>query len=345
MTTTTPAPNQTITLSSNGAKDDPNVRIPAAVKRSATHAEQLHAQSYSKSGNPEVAGQPVAPEGASPTPAGDQPVAPQPISPAGDWEQKFRSVNGRYTQSTQTIQNLTSRINDLEAALADRDARLSAAPAPAKPAQSLLTEEEISDYGPEFLEVVGKKAREIAASEISRLENVIQNLQAKINNVGTNVSQNARDKMKSELDAKIPNWREINNNPDFMVWLGLNDPYSGQNRYQMLIDAWNNNDTRRVHAFFNGFITDDATTAPQNNGQPVPATPGVTKPPLERFAAPGRASTGDAMSPAPSKPIITRAKITAFHRDVAQGKYDDRPAERKAFDIAMVEAAREGRIA
>jgi hypothetical protein len=41
---------------------------------------------------------------------------------------------------------------------------------------------------------------------------------------------------------------------------------------------------------------------------------------------------------------ITRAQIRQFHRDVADGKYVGRDAEKLAFDIAMVEAAKAGRI-
>lgn len=367
----TPAANssekpQYVTSTGAAHIDDKSVRIPAAVRRSTQSAEDLHAQYYPKQGadlpqggNPEAPGQSPAGRTGSPPPAANNQVADsQPVPPGGqhagpgteapaNWEHKFNSVNGRYQKATQTITNLTGQLAELEAALADRDARLVAAStqAPPQPMQTQLTPQEIEDYGEEFLDVVGKKAREIAAAEIASLKSEISQLKNDQNQVRQNTQRSARETMKSELDASIPNWRQINDAAEFMAWLGLKDPYSGHIRLNMLRHAWDANDTFRVKAFFNGFITDEAVAAPHGNEPAFTPQNGENKVPLERFAAPGRASnSGDSQSPGTSKPIITRAQISAFHRDVAAGKYRGREAEAKAFDIAMIEAAREGRV-
>jgi len=353
-------------VTSTGASriDDPDVKLPKAVRQSVQNVEALHSQYYPKntgqtnqSGSQDTNNTDTSNTDTSNADTGNTGNQSQPSQQASqqppqsepqNWEHAFKSVNGRYQKAQQTIQNLTARISDLEAALADREARLSAVQnqVQTQPSNvhSELTPEEISDYGEEFLNVVGKKAREIAASEIARLNERIEQLTAQLNGVSTNVLLNAREKMKSVLDSEIPNWREINENQDFLAWLGLKDPYSGIIRHDMLKAAWNANDANRVLAFFRGFITDDAAVNPQGKQAPITST--SNRPRLEQFAAPGRASNSGDVAPSPTtqKPIITRAQIAQFHRDVAQGKYRGREAERKAFDAAMIEAAREGRI-
>lgn len=356
--------DKTIELSTNGARLDPNVKMPQAVTRGSANADNLHKQYY-----PKVAhAQDNAPS------KGDtlQPPAPAPIHPAAtpqptqtaptpttteqapeNWEHAFKSVNGRYKNATETLKNQNSKITDLETALAQRDAQIALLQAkPTTPSNSPsndeLTPQEVEEYGSEFLSVVEKKARSIAAGAISKLENKIVELTNKLNGFGQEAKKNARETMVEALDKQIPNWRQVNEDDGFMAWLGLKDTYSGIIRHDMLKQAWNSNDTNRVVSFFKGFISDEAATAPhsaQKGNGPDVVVPDNKKVPLENFAAPGRASsTGDAKPSPAGKPIITRAQIQQHTQDVIRGKYRGREADQHAIDLAIVEAAREGRI-
>lgn len=76
-----------------------------------------------------------------------------------------------------------------------------------------------------------------------------------------------------ELDAAVPNWREINNDPRFHQWLLLPDTYSGVIRDRLLKDAAAAANAPRVINFFKGFLA-AAGQAPQrsspaSSGRPI----------------------------------------------------------------------------
>src|SRR5262249_50394551 len=73
-----------------------------------------------------------------------------------------------------------------------------------------------------------------------------------------------------ELDAAVPNWREINNDPRFHQWLLLPDLLSGVIRDRLLKDAARAGDAQRLIRFFRGFLEQ----APANSAlQRAPRTP------------------------------------------------------------------------
>jgi hypothetical protein len=153
----------------------------------------------------------------------------------------------------------------------------------------------------------------------------------------------ARDNMLGALDEKIPEWRDLNNDQNFLAWLRLPDPFSGAIRHDLLKAAYDQNQTARVQAFFQGFLAEEAAVAPANNAPPARPGAAPARVPLEQFAAPGRAKSAAANAPA-EKPIITRAQVTAFYADVAAGKYRGREAEKDANEAAIFSATNEGRL-
>jgi hypothetical protein len=286
---------------------------------------------------------PVAPPAAAAPPV--EPPAPPPEAPKPvDWEAQtnnLKAAQGRLkrqiSDQAQEIQQLKDMIEGMKAA----------PPAPMTPKPS-LTDDEVATYGQEFLDVVGRKAREIAEPEIRVLKDQLSDLQKKLGHVDQSLVEDARSRMLADLDTSIPNWRLINNNKKFIEWLDFTDTYSGAIKHQLLLDAFAANQTARVKAFFQGFLDHEAATAPQPEltFAPQPATPAPTpKVPLETFAAPGRAkSSAPAPGPADEKPFITRAQISQFYVDCAAGKYRGREAEKRAAEQALQSAQAEGRI-
>lgn len=343
-------------------KDDPNVKIPAAVRATAAKAAELHSQVYKKDDAPKDPPQDSPKDPPKETPAADpktsaltdaapkEPAA-APVTHEGNppppkdmnWEHAYKSMKGRHDRLQEANHVLLERVTNLESALAS----IQAPPAPRAPSEhaaaSLLTDKERAEYGDEFLGVVEKKAKEALGSDVETLRRQVADLTAKLQNTSQTVARNARDEMKSALTEAIPNWEEINYQQEFKEWLALPDAYSGAIRHTLLRQAWDRNDSRRVLAFFNGFLAEEATGTPQSPKPDLtPAAPG--KVPLETLAAPGRAkTTADPGSPV-EKPIITRAQIAAFYRDKAAGKYRGREKEADAFEQSIWAAQREGRL-
>jgi hypothetical protein len=350
-------------------KIDPNVRVPAAVRAAAARSEELFKaqQNAQASGDqqsqeaPETPPTPEAPPAelnkeafTSETPqVKEKPnnVTKAPVTNADEnWEHRYNSMKGRFEREQTETRRLAGEISNLHRLLSEMQASGAGAQSSADTQfERLVTPEEENDYGKEFLNVMGKKAKEELTPEIAQLKAHISQLESRLQGVTGAVVQDAREKMYSTLDNSVPTWRDINSNPEFLSWLNLPDAYSGAIRKELLNAAFNRNDANRVAAFFKGFISDEAATNPAfagagsevtyaGNAQEAPK-----KTPLEAFAAPGRAKTAAANAPA-EKPFFTREQISQFYSAKSRGAYRGREEEMNRIEGQIFAAQREGRI-
>jgi hypothetical protein len=252
-------------------------------------------------------------------------------------------MKGRFDRSEQTIKQLMDQINSMNTHIHTLQA---APPKAAEPVEKkrYVTEQEEHEYGSEFLSVVGKKAKEEIDGTVGELHQRIKQLQDRLDGVGQNIVQDARGRLFETLDTRLSNWREVNDNPEFLQWLSLPDLYTGVIRQQLLNAAFERNDGPRVLAFFQGFLSEEAAMAPAPVSQAASPEPVASrKIPLETFAAPGRAKTAAAPAPV-EKPSFTRVQISQFYADAAAGRYRGREAEKDRIEASIFAAEREGRI-
>jgi len=117
----------------------------------------------------------------------------------------------------------------------------------------------------------------------------------------------------------VPNWREIDNSPEWRQWLAQPHELSGRTRQQWLSDALAKGDAHRVASFFRGFLT-GAGQSPQRQ-QPQQAA----------AAAPSGERT------------YRRADITRYSDLYRRGKISETDYRKLEADIHA--AIAEGRIA
>lgn len=336
----------------NLAPVDPSVKIPDAVKAMGAAAEELHNQIYKTEAEPETPPPEAFAEESNLTEAPLTTKPPETVTTSPEvtpqvseesYEHRYNSMKGRFDRAQQQLSSQSERIASLERMLASLQAQpQERAESNELRAERLLTPEEEADYGPDFLGVVGKKAREELLPVFKKYEDEIASLKSQLKGVGNYVAQDAQSRMTETLDRTIPNWRDQNVNPEFLQWLALPDPYSGDIRHNMLKVAWERHDAPRVAAFFKGFLAEEAAYRPANS-ETIPAQ-AAGKVSLESFAAPGRAKTAAASNAPAEKPIITSAQISKFYADVASGRYNGRDEDKQKFEKQIFEAQREGRI-
>jgi hypothetical protein len=335
---------------------DESVMIPAAVKAAGAAAEAYYQQEAQGTANGD---QEAKPEEISAEIEAKEPEARQEETKSGvtfesspeakpedeqSWEHRYKSMKGRFDRSQDQIRSLSEQIQSLQGVISTMQAT-SPAPASAEAEaaiERLITPEEESDYGSEFLKVVGKKAREELLPVINKYEAKIAQLEGQLQGVGGKIAQDARQHMLTQLDERLPNWREINRDETFLNWLQLPDLYSGAIRHELLKAAYERNDAPRVAAFFTGFLAEEAAVAPANGEAGRSEAP--AKPSLDQFAAPGRAKSAAATTAPAEKPFFTRAQIAKFYADAAAGKYRGRDADRDRLEKQIFDAQREGRI-
>lgn len=329
-------------IAAQAAEDAKNIP-PAVARASAKIATDIAARNAAKTtltpapaptpqSNPEPVQHPVP----APTPQSN----PEPEN----WEHRYNSMKGRADQEAARNRELQERLASQQRLLAIMEAAPQPAPQPAPTNARLITPMEETEYGVEMLDVVGRRAREIVTPEMATLRAEIAELKRQIGGVNNVVAQSARDKFFSDMDAQMPGWRTQNEDPQFLSWLDLPDPYSGAIRSNLLRQAFAGYDLARVQSFFKGFLSHEA--APRPAEVPVVAATGARAPELslENLAAPGRArQSGSAQLPA-EKQIYTRADIKQFYKDTNSGAWAGREPERLAMERDIFRAQNEGRI-
>jgi len=304
------------------------------------------------------------PEGGAPSaaPPAAQPQEPpashgQPPEDDQTWEQRAKSAQGRIDQMLAANKALSDRVTELQNGMAALQARglqppPAPAPAAARAAPSYVKPEEVQEYGEEFIDIVGRRAKEVYAPEFDELSDRLKRLEGQVQGVGQVVTTTVKRTMYETLDHDVPNWKDINRSPEFKAWLQNADPYSGIQRHQLLTSAYNGHETGRVVSFFKGFLTEAAglpTNPPGNGSAPPLASPangqgnGSGKPSLEDFAAPGRARSAPQPTP-PEKPFYSQASIAKFYADKLAGKFRGREAEVAQVEADIFQAQHEGRI-
>lgn len=311
--------------------------------------------------SPQDTGTPAAPApsgaatspAAAPPPEGTQPPATPPVEDEQTWEQKFKSQSGRFEQMLKANEALSSRVNELQQSISLLQSRGVQAPAPVPAAEraapKYVKDEEVQEYGEEFIDIVGRRAKEVYAPEFDELAERMKRLEGQVQGVGSIVQTTVKKGLYDTLDHDIPNWKEINRSPQFKEWLGRPDPYSGRLRHDMLKEAYSGHESGRVLSFFKGFLT-EATGLPQDSQARTASAPplaqsgnGSGKPSLADFAAPGRARSAPQNLP-PDKPMYTQAWIAKFYADKLAGKYRGRETDVAAVEADIFQAQHEGRI-
>lgn len=353
--TTTPPP-ASVTPPPSSAEEKWKPKVPPSVAAAAARADELHKAVYTPEpedkpaeGTQEKQGEPPAAEAKQPAPASQEPPKAPPAPSQKDWERDYNAMKGRWERAEENNKALVDRLEGLENLVRTLKVQGKVPPKEEdKPArQRLVTEEDEKDFGPDFLQVVAKKARDELVPDIEEMRSTINYLKEGLGAVGQNMAQTSTEKVYQALSQTVPNWRELNDDDGFKEWLSNVDPYAGKKRWDLLTEAFNRHDAPRVVNFFRGFLSEAAVTDPQRapRASASPASNGAAqgKVPLASFAAPGRAGPAAPSGPA-DKPFYTRAQIAQFYLDKSRGKWQGRDAEAAVIDADIIAAGNEGRI-
>lgn len=295
-------------------------------------------------GEPEKAGQTPAPDPAKAEAGEPTPADPQFRKPDDEYKEtysrsEFLALNGRYVKSQRELAEARDRLRALES---DVERLKAARPAPEQ--QKIepkveLTPEELEEYGPEFADLLNR----VAKQSVSAYEDKIAKLEERLAQVDTTIATNTQRSMIARLDQQMPDWRQINIDPEFIAWVEERDVFSGQVRKDMLNSAYRSNDADRVLAFFKGFQKEKAAIAPQPKEDPlVPDTSGKERVTLESLAAPAKAKPAAVKQTAAQPETVTRAQIAEFYSLHRKGKLT--PDQYATGEKRIAKALAEGRV-
>lgn len=257
-----------------------------------------------------------------------------------DWQQKYRSLQGMYNADVPRLnaenRDLSSRVSQLEGLLSSMNE-----PAQQTPVQSekLITDDDVKEYG-DSIAVMRKAAREEVAQEIAQLRQQVGQLQGvlpQVQQVQAQQKKSGEQTFWGTIASEVPNWSDINNDPDFQSWLLEIDPLTGISRQTYLEDAQKNLDANRVVTFFRTWEGANGTT----NTAHVDRTTQQSQ--LQKQVAPGR-SRNNGVKASGQNRTYTPNDIQEFYSDVRKGKYKGRDDERGRIERDIFAAQQEGRI-
>ncbi len=332
--------------------------IPEPIRRASQRAEEA-ARAIGMANVPpagDEAPPPAAPPVVAQAPAAEPPPAP-PAPAAEDWEQKYRTLQGKYDAEVPSLRHqvntMQGQVEGLQRLVAAVNAPPAAAPAPTpdtRPASTtvVVPDEDVETYGQDLITATQRWME-------AKFGSVIQDLQRQITALSSGHQQHERrstqQSVLTALDADPQigqKWRAINDDPAFLAWLDEVDPFSGEQRKKLLHDAYTRGDVKRTGEFFKRYVAEH-TAVSDPPPAPAPHTPppdegGTGRPTLADLAVPGRAS-GPAPVGAPTeKRVWTRDEITAFYRQRQRGAFAGREAEANRLEADIIAATTEGRI-
>ena len=355
---------------------DPNVTVPPHVAAAARAAEAAHAAAYGPQPQPAA---PPNPNGlvnfAEPTYTPTQPMSraepwraqpqqtqpqpePQPDPRAADranwtpeqWNHYAQSMEGRLRKSTEMLSGLQEQVATLGDEVQRSQRVLQQPRQPVAPPQPLLTPQDEETFGRDMIDFAKRAALEAVTPVITDLRKQNQALNQRL-------QKTAASGIEGQLDATVPNWRDINYSSPFKAWLRLRDVYSRRVRQDLLNDAYAAGDAASVAAFFRGYLNENPNAQGELDNPLLyspPAQPAARAAavPLQTLTAPGHAQPPSGYQPyqdPASKMTITHAQIAQFYQNkrlMHQGKgpYAGRLADCDNDEAFIFECQNQGRI-
>jgi len=326
--------------------------IPSQVQRQADEAARIE-QEIANELNPQAT--PPAPAPASPetplTPSDTTNVQPQPTpapAPVVDWEQRYRSLEGKYRAEVPRLHETLKELRTTVSALESKVSAPPPAPVPETPKQKakLVTDEDARTFGPDLLDVIKRQAQEIADDLVSARETTLQTeiqklaaenekLRSQIGDVSKSQQATAQDSYLAHLARLIPDWSEVNVNPEFLAWLDEVDPLTGMKRQVYLDNAYQTLDANRTAVLFNAWKATKAPTPPASQTPPQPQTPQSNE--LARQITPGKSKSTPPPPADPNTRVWSTSDIEKFYADVRRGGVSGEDAARieKEIDLAV----------
>jgi hypothetical protein len=286
------------------------------------------------------------------------PIAPapgvQPTTPDAELarlHQQLQTEAGRRAATEQELAELRGRM----AQLSEQVARTPApAPAPAAPPSSLITEEDLKDFGPDLLGVIERSIKQHVGGQVSALVSRLGRLEVLLGQTqqAAQVAQKSAQELAAEryygelsgLTRHVGDWRATNDDAGFLDWLKNVDTFSSKTLQELLVDAHGRADAKTVSQFFLKYweskgIAPAAPAPTSAPAQPTPAAPTIDARTLVA-PAPAAAPTPN-LNPRGGK-VWKESEISQIYDDRTRGRIT---AERFAqLEGEAMQAIAEGRV-
>lgn len=261
-----------------------------------------------------------------PTPPPQPAPTPAPASEPNPWEHRYKTLQGKYQAEVPRLARELKAQQERATELALEVERLKV-----KASTPAIPEVDESGIDPDLLAVINARALKAAREEVAGLRPDVESINAeRRQRAAQDAEAQQRAGFVSDLEALVPNWKDIDDDAAFHAWLADYDE-SGVQRQERLVQAITGFNAARAAQLFRAFDAVRAKPKPA----PAPAVP-------PQMQVPDRAG-GQPPAQPPAKRTFSKEEITQFYRDVAMGRrYTDEQIKDIEREIRL--AQQEGRI-
>jgi hypothetical protein len=224
-----------------------------------------------------------------------------------DWKHKYEVLEGKYRAEVPklhaAVQEQASKITELTVAVSKR-ATLEDEGAVAVDLMDFEKNPKLKEFKEEYPDVFEGVVEIVKAAKTPANKKDTTQTPATPQTQQPAQSPAWTSAMYQLLDAKIPDWRTINQDQGFVQWLSEKDVYSRKTKNDLLLDAYAAGDVETVANMFGGF---KAIAQEDNQDQDD--------------LAPSSTTSGSVDNTQSAQTTITRAYISKFYQDVALGRY------------------------
>ena len=252
---------------------------------------------------------------------------------AAVWKQKYKTLQGMYDKE---VPRLHAEVKDLSARLSEYQAQLETkAEAKQEEVKSLVTDEDVKNFGEDLIEVQRKVAKEVAAEYDAKLQAYEAKIAALEENLGSTQSSVAESSFDARLHRLVPDFDAVNTDPKWIAWLDEVDPVLRGPRRTVAEQAFSSGDAEGVAYYVNMF---KSSIAPE-------PTPEVEKPSkeLERQIQPSRKASSATPTSQKGK-TYSSAQISQMFKKAVTLSSAGRIDEANKLEAEIDAAYMEGRV-
>lgn len=257
----------------------------------------------------------------------------QPDSEVAKWEHKYKSLANHYTafakEQNAKIADLTRQLEELSKKVVE--------PQKAEPANKLVTDKDVEQFGDDLIDLQRRVAREVAShyeAKIAALEAKIAENDAALGSVTSQQQQSVAERFYAQLNAAVPQWEQWQETSECQEFLGSRVMGAKFTWNDVLQQAAQDADPARAAEVFKAFVQAN----PKFGAKPQVKS---NQAELARQVAPSKSRPGNAV--VGEKPVYSASDMDRMTQQIIKlskaGKHD----EAAALDAEMTAAYAEGR--
>ena len=245
------------------------------------------------------------------------------------WEQKYRVLQSKYDAE---VPRLYGQVRELTENLDHLSQRLESSLQPSEiETPSAFDNKSLDDLRKEFGDDFVDAMLKVAAAEAER-QVKLQTAESKqrLTRLEGREQETTKERFYSQLEARVPNWTEINAEQGWLSWLKEYDPIVGATRQTALDSAAGTMDAIRVAAIFDSYML----TRQQLQRAPLPIAPSRAM--QEQIAPRGQ---GGSTGSAPTRKVYDQADIKELTsiRHLRRLSLEQQDALERELDLAYAE--------